>query len=476
MGLFGKRKQKETETVTKLIDNSVVSLKSKMDVHSDGSISGVPEEFIEEMKKFGYKPDSDTYKELYRMNENVKKATNQDNFMNIDMEETDEPNYGDNRQNYPKPNNAYQVKIPERKSKIQRDRQEQGKPASQAATADATIRGSQRQHDNSNQHAAPANSQNKMGPVIKVPPRRRHSIMPTKEEDVIQCLKNMSNQTTTVDKQYHTKIYINQGASGTVYSATSVVDRSRVALKVMDFKAQPKKNLLLQEIKIMKELKHENLVNFHDCFFEDNNLTIVMELCSGGELTKVCQMIEMPEDSISYITDRSFRGLIYLHSQSIIHRDLKSDNILLNLDGGVKIADFGFCAKLKSDNEKRKTQVGTPYWMAPEIITKSTHNYTVDTWSMGIVIIEMFDANPPYMNLDPMAAMLRIAGSKRMPPIENKAAISPCGMDLLRKMLKYEAEERPMLADLANHAFLRLGDNMQMARFREIVQTALNQP
>lgn len=177
----------------------------------------------------------------------------------------------------------------------------------------------------------------------------------------------------------------------------------------MDFEAQPKKSLLYQEIEIMYHLNHPNIVNFHCCFLEGNTLTIAMELLEGGALTSALETIIFCEEHISYIMKRCLQGLGYMHDRNIIHRDIKSDNILMGRDGSVKLSDFGFCATLQNDNEKRRTKVGTPYWMAPEVITGKPHGKSIDIWSLGITAIEMIDGEPPYMDLDPMFAMYTIS-------------------------------------------------------------------
>ncbi|MEN2495758.1 MAG: hypothetical protein MHMPM18_000349 [Marteilia pararefringens] len=485
MVLFWKKRNKDALVVTRSIDTSVVNLKSKMGIHKDGSVSGIPQEFIEEMKRIGYKLAPEELEKLYRLSANVMRATFQSKYMNFDQSDchriiereqqsilnptVHERDRSESRETKSKLRSEIfgfggRILVPLKKTKAEKDKENRNDARPGASDLN--------QGDELDFMLQELSLRNK--DEFKDLKRRRNA-EPRAKEDIIKILKAISNQYTTVDQTYGSLEFINGGCSGMVYRARALDDNRPVALKIIDFRAQSEKHYLLREILVMRKLQHANIVNFHDCFFENNNLTIVMEFCSGGALAKVCERIEMPEDLISYITDRSFRGLIHLHSQSIIHRDLKSDNILLNLDGGVKIADFGLCAKLKSDNEKHKTQVGSPYWMAPEVINKNSHNYTVDTWSMGIVIIEMYDKDPPYFSMDQMSAMLKITNNKKMPPIGNRDAISASGMDLLRKMLKYEAKERPTLSKLCNHPFLRVGDKMPLSHFTKIVESALNQ-
>jgi protein-serine/threonine kinase len=139
----------------------------------------------------------------------------------------------------------------------------------------------------------------------------------------------------------------------------------KVAIKQMDLAHQPRKELIVNEILVMKESQHPNIVNFLDSYLvKQNELWVIMEFMEGGALTDVIDNNTMTEQQIATVCLETTRGLYHLHCQNIIHRDIKSDNILLNAVGQVKISDFGFCAKLTDQKNKRATMVGTPYWVS----------------------------------------------------------------------------------------------------------------
>lgn len=131
----------------------------------------------------------------------------------------------------------------------------------------------------------------------------------------------------------------------------------------MKLEKQPRKDLLVQEILILKESVHPNVVNFIDSYLSENDLWVVMEYMGGGPLNEVIECNSFTEEQIACICHQSAKGLLHLHRKNIIHRDIKSDNVLMDLKGNVKISDFGYCAKLSNERNKRKTMAGTAYWV-----------------------------------------------------------------------------------------------------------------
>ncbi|XP_015787770.2 serine/threonine-protein kinase PAK 1-like [Tetranychus urticae] len=154
---------------------------------------------------------------------------------------------------------------------------------------------------------------------------------------------------------------IGQGASGVVYTAIEVSTGMEVAIKQMKLVQQPNQKLIINEILVMKENKHPNIVNYLDSYLVGDELWVVMEYLPGGSLVDVVTETCMDEGQIAAVLREILQALEFLHSNDVIHRDIKSDNILLGMDGSVKLTDFGFCAQISPEHNKRTTLVGTPY-------------------------------------------------------------------------------------------------------------------
>lgn len=211
---------------------------------------------------------------------------------------------------------------------------------------------------------------------------------------------------------------------------------------------------ILNEIALMKLSRHMNIIEVYESYAYNKKVYIIVEAMQCS-LTEVLRDTwgSIPEDFLSYICRQILNALTFLHSKYRIHRDVKSDNVLLNYQGQIKLGDFGYCAQLTSEKNVRSTFVGTPCWMAPELIGNHGYDTKVDIWSLGILLIELTEGNPPYISDNPMKSIFRISSSPA-PTLSSPEKYSKELNDFLRCCLQKDPSARLTSQELLVHPFI----------------------
>ena len=260
---------------------------------------------------------------------------------------------------------------------------------------------------------------------------------------------------------------LGKGSYGAVYKARHRPSGTIVAVKVIPLSGEDEEGLedIRREIAVLRECVHPNVVRYFGSFMGTEYLWIVMEHCGGGSVRDILSASNRPlrEAQIAYLCGETLKGLVYLHSIFKVHRDIKCSNILLTESGGVKLADFGVAAQLTRTMSKRNTFIGTPHWMAPEVIQESRYDGKVDVWALGISAIEMAEVQPPRHNVHPMRVIFmitrepspRLGESPFVDKSGERTEWSPAFHDFVAQCLRKETSRRPTATELLPHRFLQ---------------------
>jgi len=298
------------------------------------------------------------------------------------------------------------------------------------------------------------------GPPPKLPTRQ------TLQRNIVKAIDISSFDPTKVIKR---EKKLGEGAGGTVYVCVDTRTKERCAVKV-----SPMSDLenIKNEIAMHALSTHENIVGYKETIAWQEELWILLEYMAGGALTDVLgRGVPWKESCIAYVCRESLKGLAFMHRHHRLHRDIKSDNILVDHQGNVKLADFGFAVGLTEEENKRKSVVGTPYWMAPELIRGLEYDAKVDVWSMGITAIEMADGEPPLIDEQPLRALLLIT-IQPPPTLEVKDKWSNQFNHFLKRCLMTRPEQRASCEQLLMHPFIKTA--CESSEFAEHVTRTLN--
>uniref|UniRef100_A0A4W3IWW3 non-specific serine/threonine protein kinase n=1 Tax=Callorhinchus milii TaxID=7868 RepID=A0A4W3IWW3_CALMI len=294
---------------------------------------------------------------------------------------------------------------------------------------------------------------------------------PTKSLDKIDlsCLRDPAGIFDLVE-------VVGNGTYGQVYKGRHVKTGQLAAIKVMDVTEEEEEEIKLEINMLKKYSHHRNIATYYGAFIRkkpsshEDQLWLVMEFCGAGSVTDLVKKSKgncLKEDWIAYICREVLRGLTHLHVQHVIHRDIKGQNVLLTENAEVKLVDFGVSAQLDRTMEKRNTFIGTPYWMAPEVIAcdenmDSTYDYRSDLWSLGITAIEMAEGAPPLCDMHPMRALFLIP--RNPPPKLKSKKWSKKFINFVESCLVKNYLHRPSTEMLLKHSFIRDQQNDRQVR------------
>lgn len=258
------------------------------------------------------------------------------------------------------------------------------------------------------------------------------------------------------EEQYELLRKIGEGGSGSVFLAKKRTNGEHFALKRIILKTKIQLDQIINEISMTVMSQNPNVVSYYESFKYNSCLWIIVELMKGNLTDLIMDKAGIiPENLMAYIAKEILTGLSHMHHQFRIHRDIKSDNILISLDGSVKLGDFGYAAQLTTEQDKRTTVVGTPSWMAPELVVGSQYDGKIDIWSMGIVLLEMAEGEPPNLRENPMKALYMTANGPP-PSLNDKTKWSLEFNRFVTRCLTKDPRSRPDADTLLGDPFIAM--------------------
>jgi len=285
--------------------------------------------------------------------------------------------------------------------------------------------------------------------------------LPTKQVLKGEMMEKWMITTSDPNKIFRKEKKLGEGAGGVVYKVTDLRNGEIKAVKIAPMEEL---TYIKQEIAMHAMSEHANIVQYGETIAYEDSVWISMEYIEGGNLYDLIgdKVPKWPEEHIAYVCQQMLIALAFMHRKHLLHRDIKSDNVLVGRNGVVKLADFGFAAGLTREEDKRKSVVGTPYWMAPEVIQQQDYDAKIDVWSLGITGMELAEGDPPFMEEQPMRALLLIAAQKQGPRLKRPSRWSDTFVEFLESCLQKDPAKRATTEQLLLESpFIKLAGTRQ---------------
>jgi hypothetical protein len=277
-----------------------------------------------------------------------------------------------------------------------------------------------------------------------------------KQKRKIPKAEELVSDASMIKKELKIQEAVGEGGFGRVYLARNLKAKGKVAVKKMKHVGARDQQRNLCEIDFLRRVDHPNIVKYMCSYIVDDDIWVVTEYMEGGTLTEAIRGYDFEEKHIAYVAKEMLKGIKYLHSNGLVHRDLKSANIMMTTEGDVKLIDFGLCLDLRDEGQK-KHMVGSPFWMPPEMIKRQVYGPEVDIWSGAICLLELANGEPP--NRKSALKAMFVAGTEGYPaPFRNPNAWSDDFKSFISLCLETEPEKRPKAEQLLTHPFLRKAD------------------
>ena len=281
------------------------------------------------------------------------------------------------------------------------------------------------------------------------PPLLPNTLLENLQLNDIQIFKTDPKQDYDLVKKLAT------GSMGTVYIAKNTSTEDHCAVKIIETNSPQEDSLIINEVKLTINSHHKNIITYFKCYHFQKTFWVIEELMSCSLADLVLDMPErIPEQIISYILKSVLEAVHYLHSNNRLHRDIKSDNVLLSLKGEIKLGDLGFAAQLESRNQIRNTFAGTLLWMSPELLNQRPYTYKTDIWSLGIVAYELAEGEPPYYREGQQRIVVNIL-NQEAPRLRNEGKWTREFVQFLGKCLVKDPELRADARDLLDEPFIK---------------------